>query len=168
MGKPRLILYDTCNYRDYPVGGQVTSIKNFLRFLSQEYPEHTGEVLLVGVSCDASEVGKVKRISTGGGEYSFLAVTQASADLSKVKKSLRLEYVKGLWKYRKLIGLTREDCNYIHTPEAFGAVRFLRPGAICYVFSHGTYLDMWQRVRFFKKAPFIRKAFQGFLVHAYW
>ena len=69
MGKPRLILYDTCNYRDYPVGGQVTSIKNFLRFLSQEYPEHTGEVLLVGVSCDASEVGKVKRISTGGGEY---------------------------------------------------------------------------------------------------
>lgn len=85
MGKPRLILYDTCNYRDYPVGGQVTSIKNFLRFLSQEYPEHTGEVLLVGVSCDASEVGKVKRISTGGGEYSFLAVTQASADLSKVK-----------------------------------------------------------------------------------
>lgn len=165
MGKPRLILYDTCNYRDYPVGGQVTSIKNFLRFLSQEYPEHTGEVLLVGVSCDASEVGKVKRISTGGGEYSFLAVTQASADLSKVKKSLRLEYVKGLWKYRKLIGLTREDCNYIHTPEAFGAVRFLRPGAICYVFSHGTYLDMWQRVRFFKKAPFIRKAFQGFLVH---
>ena len=165
MGKPRLILYDTCNYRDYPVGGQVTSIKNFLRFLSQEYPEHTGEVLLVGVSCDASEVGKVKRISNGGGEYSFLAVTQASADLSKVKKSLRLEYVKGLWKYRKLIGLTREDCNYIHTPEAFGAVRFLRPGAICYVFSHGTYLDMWQRVRFFKKAPFIRKAFQGFLVH---
>lgn len=29
MGKPRLILYDTCNYRDYPVGGQVTSIKIF-------------------------------------------------------------------------------------------------------------------------------------------
>ena len=29
MGKPRLILYDTCNYRDYPVGGQVTSIKKF-------------------------------------------------------------------------------------------------------------------------------------------
>lgn len=137
MGKPRLILYDTCNYRDYPVGGQVTSIKNFLRFLSQEYPEHTGEVLLVGVSCDASEVGKVKRISTGGGEYSFLAVTQASADLSKVKKSLRLEYVKGLWKYRKLIGLTREDCNYIHTPEPSARYVFSGPALFATYFPMG-------------------------------
>ena len=81
-----------------------------------------------------------------------------------MKKSLRLEYVKGLWKYRKLIGLKKEDCNYIHTPEAFAAVRLMRPGAVCYVFSHGTYLNMWQRVRFFKKAPFIRLMFQEFLM----
>ena len=40
MRENRLIFYDTCNYRDYPVGGQVTSIKNFLSFLSREYPEH--------------------------------------------------------------------------------------------------------------------------------
>lgn len=165
MRENRLIFYDTCNYRDYPVGGQVTSIKNFLSFLSQEYPEHGKDVLLVGVSCDAEEVGKIINISTAGSEYSFLAVTQASTDLSKVKKSLRMEYVKGLWKYRKLIGISKNDCNYIHTPEAFGAVRMLRPGSVCYVFSHGTYLNMWQRVRFFKKAPLIRKAFQSFLIH---
>lgn len=29
MRENRLIFYDTCNYRDYPVGGQVTSIKKF-------------------------------------------------------------------------------------------------------------------------------------------
>ena len=63
-----------------------------------------------------------------------MAVTQASTDLSKVKKSLRMEYVKGLWKYRKLIGISKNDYNYIHTPEAFGAVRMLRPGSVCYVF----------------------------------
>lgn len=152
MRENRLIFYDTCNYRDYPVGGQVTSIKNFLSFLSQEYPEHGKDVLLVGVSCDADEVGKIINISTAESEYSFLAVTQASTDLSKVKKSLRMEYVKGLWKYRKLIGISKNDCNYIHTPEAFGAVRMLRPGSVCYVFSHGTYLNMWQRVRFLKSA----------------
>ena len=38
------------------------------------------------------------------------------------------------------------------------------PGANCYVFSHGTYLNMWQRVRFFKKAPFIRLICQQFLM----
>ena len=35
----RLILYDTCNFRDYPVGGQLTSIKNFLRYLAEVCPE---------------------------------------------------------------------------------------------------------------------------------
>ena len=57
MEESRLILYDTCNYRDYPVGGQVTSIKNFLAFLSREYPEHRKNILLVGVSCNPEEVG---------------------------------------------------------------------------------------------------------------
>ncbi len=170
-GQGRLILYDTCNFRDYPVGGQLTSIRNFLRFLSEEYPEKIGEVLLVGVSCDEGEVGREQRIHIEGeglgkgGEFRFLAVTQAATDQGHVKKSLRLEYLKGLFKYRRFLGLKKGDCNYIHTPEAFAAIRLLRPGAACYVFSHGTYLDMWRRVRFFKKAPLVRRLFQGFLMH---
>ena len=160
----RLILYDTCNFRDYPVGGQVTSIKNFLRFLAEAYPERCEDVLLAGVSCDPAEVGRIQKIETAGGCFSFLAVVRAEVDLGNVKKSLRLEYMKGLWKYRHLIAPGKEDVNYIHTPEAFAAVRLMRPGAVCYVFSHGTYLNMYKRVRFFKKAPLIRQLFQGFLM----
>ena len=160
----RLILYDTCNFRDYPVGGQVTSIKNFLRFLAEAYPERCEDVLLAGVSCDPAEVGRIQKIETAGGCFSFLAVVRAEADLGNVKKSLRLEYMKGLWKYRHLIAPGKEDVNYIHTPEAFAAVRLMRPGAVCYVFSHGTYLNMYKRVRVFKKAPLIRQLFQGFLM----
>lgn len=160
----RLILYDTCNFRDYPVGGQVTSIKNFLRFLAEAYPECCEDVLLAGVSCDLAEVGRIQKIETAGGYFSFLAVVRAEVDLGNVKKSLRLEYMKGLWKYRHLIAPGKEDVNYIHTPEAFAAVRLMRPGAVCYVFSHGTYLNMYKRVRFFKKAPLIRQLFQGFLM----
>ena len=160
----RLILYDTCNFRDYPVGGQVTSIKNFLRFLAEAYPERCEDVLLAGVSCDPAEVGRIQKIETAGGCFSFLTVVRAEADLGNVKKSLRLEYMKGLWKYRHLIAPGKEDVNYIHTPEAFAAVRLMRPGAVCYVFSHGTYLNMYKRVRFFKKAPLIRQLFQGFLM----
>lgn len=173
-GKGRLILYDTCNFRDYPVGGQLTSIQNFLRFLSEEHPEHIRDVLLVGVSCEEGEVGRkhsicIPGIRPAGGKqenrFCFLAVTQAASDQGHVKKSLRLEYLKGLIKYRSLIGIGKDDCNYIHTPEAFAAVRLLRPGVACYVFSHGTYLDMWKRVRFFKKAPMVRRLFQSFLMH---
>lgn len=161
----RLIFYDTSNFIDYPVGGQLTSIRNFLRFLKENFPEHSEDILLVGVTTDPEEVGKRSSVSLDGIKYPFLAVTQATVNLGEVKKSLRLEYMKGIWKYRKVIRIQRKDCNYIHTPEAFGAVRLIRPGAVCYVFSHGTYKDMWQRVRFFKKAPLIRKAFQKFLMH---
>lgn len=160
----RLILYDTCNFRDYPVGGQVTSIKNFLRFLTEKYPEFCENVLLAGVSCDPAEVGRIQTIETAGGRFSFLAVVHAETDLGNVKKSLRLEYMKGLLKYHRLIAPGRGDVNYIHTPEAFAAVQLMRPGAVCYVFSHGTYLNMYKRVRFFKKAPLIRRLFQSFLM----
>lgn len=161
----RLIFYDTSNYIDYPVGGQLTSVRNFLRFLKERFPEHCKDVLLVGVTTDPEKVGKLSVIQFEETEYHFLAVTQATVNLGAVKKSLRLEYMKGIWKYRKLIHLQKDDCNYIHTPEAFGAVHMIRPGAVCYVFSHGTYRDMWQRVRFFQKMPLIRKAFQAFLMH---
>ena len=125
----RLILYDTCNFRDYPVGGQVTSIRNFLRFLVENDPECCRNVLLAGVSCDQNEVGRIQTIETAGGRFSFLAVVHAETDLGNVKKSLRLEYMKGLLKYRRLIAPGREDVNYIHTPEAFAAASasFLAP-----------------------------------------
>ena len=161
----RLIFYDTSNFIDYPVGGQLTSIRNFLHFLKEKFQEHSEDILLVGVTTDPEEVGKLSSVSLDGIKYPFLAVTQATVNLGEVKKSLRLEYMKGIWKYRKVIRIQKKDCNYIHTPEAFGAVRLIRPGAVCYVFSHGTYKDMWQRVRFFQKAPLIRKAFQKFLMH---
>lgn len=161
----RLIFYDTSNFIDFPVGGQLTSIRNFLRFLRDICSEHCADVLLVGVTTDNSLVGQFQQIFIDGAKFKFLAVTQATADLGNVQKSLRLEYMKGLWKYRKLIGLRKSDCNYIHTPEAFGVVRAIRPGAVCYVFSHGTYMNMWQRVRFFKNMPVIRKTFQAFLIH---
>lgn len=160
----RLIFYDTSNYVDFPVGGQLTSIRNFLRFLEENYSEYCTNVLLVGVTADSGKVGIFQQISVAGAVFCFLPVTQATADLGNVRKSLRLEYLKGIWKYKKLIGLKNTDCNYIHTPEAFGAVRAIRPGAVCYVFSHGTYVNMWQRVRFFKKLPVVRKAFQAFLM----
>lgn len=161
----RLIFYDTSNYIDFPVGGQLTSVRNFLRFLKDYYSQYSSEVLLVGVSTDEKAVGQFSIVMIDNIEYKFIAVTHATANLGDVKKSLRLEYMKGILKYRELIGLQINDCNYIHTPEAFGAVRLIKPRATCYVFSHGTYKDMWQRVRFFKKMPIVRKVFQAFLMY---
>ncbi|HBE81133.1 MAG TPA: hypothetical protein DDW65_25585 [Firmicutes bacterium] len=161
----RLILYDTCNFRDYPVGGQVTSIKNFLKYVGDNFPNHTKDILLVGVSTDKADIGKVIPITVNCTTFNFIGVSIAAINQSVVKKSLRLEYVKGLFKYRKVLHISKDDCNYIHTPEAFGVIRHCCKKATCFVFSHGTYFNMWRRVRFFRKMPVIRKAFQSYLIH---
>ena len=160
----RLLLYDTSNFRDYPVGGQVTSIKGFLRYLGESHPKKCHSVLLIGVSFHEEEIGVVQDISINDCRYSFIAVALASSDLNAVKKSLRLEYVKGLLKYRHILDIKKTDCNYIHTPEAYGVIKLLCKDAFCYVFSHGTYLNMYNQLRFFKKLPILRVAFQYYLI----
>lgn len=160
----RLVIYDTSNFIDYPVGGQLTSIRNFLHYISDEHIEYASNILLVGVSADASSIGKISKVKIYNLEVDFLPVAEVSTDLSNVKKSLRLEYVKGLMKYRRVWHPSKADCHYIHTPEAFGPIRMLCPGAHCYVFSHGSYINMWHHLRFFKKAPIVRLAFQSFLL----
>lgn len=160
----RLIFYDTCNFRDYPIGGQLTSIRNFLLYLSENRKADLGKVLLVGASYREEEIGKIVEIQVGSGIFSFLAVARIETDLSNVKRSLRMSYAQGLWKYRKLLKLTKSDCNYIHTPEAFGVIRAIRPGAVCCVLSHGSYIGMWKKLRFFNRFPVIQKLFQAYLM----
>lgn len=164
----RLILYDTCNFRDYPVGGQVTSIKSFLRYIGESHAEYQSRVLLVGVTTVAADMGKILKIEINGFCFNFLAVALAGNEQNNVKKSLRISYLKGLWKYRKFLALGVADVNYIHTGEAYGVVHILCRKAPCYIFSHGTYLGMWkrERVRFFRKALFVRLIFQRYLISA--
>lgn len=33
-----LVLYDTTNYEDHPIGGELTSVRNFLRFWLRRNP----------------------------------------------------------------------------------------------------------------------------------
>lgn len=160
----KLFIFDTSNFRDYPVGGQVTSIKNFMRYIGEYYPQKLENIVLIGVSVKKEEIGKIQNIQTEIGNVRFLAVTQANQDLNSVKKSLRVEYLKGLYKYRKLIDIKKEDCVYIHTPEAFAFTHIVARKSPCFVFSHGSYLNMLEHVRFFKNSFLILNVFQRILL----
>lgn len=160
----KLYIFDTSNFRDYPVGGQVTSIKNFMRYIGEYYPQNSENIVLVGVSVKKEDIGKIQNIQTEAGMVKFLAVTQANQDLNSVKKSLRVEYLKGLYKYKKLIDIKKEDCVYLHTPEAFAFTHIIARRSPCFVFSHGSFLNMLDHVRFFKKSVLIKNIFQRILL----
>ena len=161
----RLFIYDTSNFIDFPIGGQLTSIGNFLRFICEEHPERTDDIVLVGVTLCQGEVGKIKKINLYGRQISFLPVTTAEKDLGNTASSLRLKYVKGLLKCRKLLKIAKRDCNYVHSPEAYGIVRLFCPVARCVIFSHGSYFNMERGFRFFQKNLLVKK---GFVLYLKW
>lgn len=156
-----LVLYDTTNYKDHPIGGQLTSVRNFLRFLAEEEPSAAHGALLVGVTKDPSAVGIESKVEIGGVAYRFLPVAHADTDLAHVQGSLRMRFAKGLLNYVPKIGLKKGDVNFIHTPEAFGPVKVLGRGR-CVVMSHGSFLNMKDNLRFYKKS-WLADAFQGYL-----
>ena len=145
----RLFIYDTSNFIDFPIGGQLTSIGNFLRFICEEQ----------------GEIGKIKKINLYGRQISFLPVTTAEKDLGNTASSLRLRYVKGLLKCRKLLKIAKRDCNYVHSPEAYGIVKLFCPVARCVIFSHGSYFNMERGFRFFQKNLLVKK---GFVLYLKW
>ncbi len=148
----RLFIYDNSNFIDFPIGGQVTSIGNFLRYICEDHPERTDAVTLVGVTVCPEEVGKRKKISLYGRQIDFLPVAAAERDLGNTTRSLRMMYAKGLLKYGKMLGITKKDCNYFHAPEAYGVIKLFCPKAACVIFSHGSYF-IWERgFRFFQRS----------------
>lgn len=161
----RLFIYDTSNFIDFPIGGQLTSIGNFLRFICEEHPERTEDIVLVGVTLCQGEIGKIKKINLYGRQISFLPVTTAEKDLGNTASSLRLRYVKGLLKCRKLLKIAKRDCNYVHSPEAYGIVKLFCPVARCIIFSHGSYFNMERGFRFFQKNLLVKK---GFVLYLKW
>lgn len=159
----RLIFYDTTDYTGFPIGGQLTSVRNFLRYLCEEHPERCGEILLVGVSTDPSAVGRFAALPMYGRTLRFLPVAAAETDLSHTAHSLRLAFARGLLRYGRRLALRRGDCQYIQTPEAAGPVRLLCPGARYVIFSHGSYANMDRGLRFFRRNVLLRRAFRHYL-----
>ena len=105
----RLILFDTSNYIDFPIGGQITSISNFLLFLTQKHASECQNVILVGVTTNLDELGIWQKIQINGITLSMLPVAVANTDLSHIQKSLRLQFAKGLLKYGRQLHITKRD-----------------------------------------------------------
>lgn len=156
-----IVVYDTSNFEDYPMGGQLSSVRNFLRYVAEEVPELVPEILLVGVTLNGLEVGHFGSVTVAGEKFRFLPVALAERDLKNIKRSLRFQYALGLVKFGRRIPFDRQTVNYIHTPEAYGIVRLLGRGR-CVVFSHGSFFGMRRFLRFHSGGP-IGLAFSSYL-----
>lgn len=124
-----LVIYDTSNYEDFPIGGQLTSVRNFLTYIAEYQKDYCSKILLVGLTTSVTNLGKKKIVDIGGKQFDFLPVVYRNTNLKEVKNSLRLEFLKGLFKYKDKIPHEKEILHYIHTPEAFIQVKLCHPFA---------------------------------------
>ncbi len=160
-----LIVYDTSNFVDFPIGGQLTSIRNFLAYLANKQTKFCSRVLLVGVTNNEDEVCKLKKVLIDGVEFDFLPVLYRNNDLNDVKKSLRLEYLISLFKHKKYIPNSKNTIHYVHTPEAFIQIKAIHRKAKVVVFSHGSFFNMVDGFRFYKNNRLIAYVFNKFIVY---
>ena len=158
-----LIIYDTSNYVDFPIGGQLTSVRNFLTYIAEFQKDYYKRILLVGVTTESNNLGKITYVEIKGKEFAFLPVVYRDRNLKEVKNSLRIEYLKGLFKYRSLISIQKNGLHYIHTPEAFIQIKICNPFAKTAIFSHGSFFNMVEGFRFFKKNKIVGFCFETFI-----
>ena len=157
----KIILYDTSNFEDFPIGGQLTSIRNFLKYISNYKGDICSKILLIGITNKSEEVGKIKKIKIDDNEFDFYPVLYREKNLYNVKKSLRVEYVKGLLKYLKNIKMDKNTINYIHTPEAIISLKITHIFSKYIIFSHGSYFNMTEGFRFYKNNIIINPTIQA-------
>lgn len=158
----RLIVFDTSNFTDFPIGGQLTSERSFLRYLAEFCPKTEGHVLLVGVSKRGEDIGTYGSTEISGRKFPVYYVCCAETDLGHTKHSLRASFAKGILKYGRALSISKEDLLYIQTPEAAGASKLLCPRAEFVVFSHGSYANMERGFRFYRKS-IVKKLFLRYL-----
>lgn len=121
-------------------------------------------VLLMGITTDPEQVGVEQKIQIGNAEFSFYPVLYRDRELAHVQESLRLAYVKALLRHHSEIRKYKHAIHYIHTPEAYIAVRLVCPRAKTAIFSHGSFFNMIAGFRFFQKNKLVHWGFRQFLV----
>ena len=158
-----LVIYDTSNYEDFPIGGQLTSVRNFLTYIAEYQKDYCSKILLVGLTTSVTNLGKKKIVDIGGKQFDFLPVVYRNTNLKEVKNSLRLEFLKGLFKYKDKIPHEKEILHYIHMPEAFIQVKLCHPFARTAIFSHGSFFNMVRGFRFFQNNKIVGSCFEVFI-----
>ncbi|PKM93722.1 MAG: hypothetical protein CVU84_14160 [Firmicutes bacterium HGW-Firmicutes-1] len=145
----KIAIVDTSDFNTYPVGGQLTSIQSFIKYIALER-SHEIELILIGITRNENEVDQQLVRVIGGKKYQFIPIYCDKNDPQSPKVSLRKCFFKALMKHRKVIRGLKLDMVYIHTPEAFLPVKLANKKLEIVTFSHGNYYALFDKIRFSK------------------
>lgn len=125
----RILVIDFCNYKDYPVGGYLSFVKNLMESFN-------GDLILVGITTDLKEpVGKWYKKEINGHVYDYFAVARYSKNATKHLIPDRFAIYSLLKYYKKNILEIEVNNVFIQRQEILHAVRNFNFKNICYCFA---------------------------------
>lgn len=151
-----IAIIDNSNFCDYPTGGQLSSILNFLNHVSN-LNEKNILIKLIGITREKCELKILKTLSISNMNFEFLPVAYDNNDPNAPSKSARKNFLLGIIQSIKLIRNLKIDIFYIHSPEAYIPLKLLFPFKKYVVFSHGNFYSTFDNIRFKKyKTTFLK------------
>ncbi|HEX9063254.1 MAG TPA: glycosyltransferase family 4 protein [Clostridia bacterium] len=139
----KIAFLDTSNYVDYPIGGQLTSVRRMLEaFLQYE----DVELLLIGIRKENDE--NLDYVLIKDKKIPFISVYVDSNNPDNPQKSLRMNFMKGLLGKSGTIRRQKADVFFLQSPESFLPVRLMFPFTKIATFSHGSFYNIFNHIRF--------------------
>lgn len=162
----KIAILDTTNFVDFPIGGQLSSIKNFLKYC-YEREGNLDKFILIGITIDETHnVGEINKIYINNKEIEFFPVAYVNFDENSVNQSLRKLYIKGLFEYIENIKKVGIDKYYIHSIEAFLPIFLKERKKEKILFSHGNFFAILDFLRFGSNNNIFKYALKTYIIFA--
>ncbi|MGO8972545.1 MAG: glycosyltransferase [Steroidobacteraceae bacterium] len=114
--KPKVMLIEACDFRGFPVGGQLTTAQQFVTVFGES-------LALVGVSIDDTPVGRWTRKAFNGVELDFFSFGRVDPDNKKPLIPRRLDAYWRLRFYKGEILSLGVGAAYVVAPEVMLAIQ---------------------------------------------
>jgi len=128
MSTPKVLLAETCNFEDYPIGGQLSFAKQLMRV-------YGNRLALVGFSTDATAVGRWVEKRFGDQQFMFFSIGHWMPKTRRPFIPGRLSALIGMRRYRKSIFSLGIHDVFTQSPETIIALSGLPWTSICYCFA---------------------------------
>ncbi len=125
----KILLIDFCNFEDYPIGGQLSFVKNLMLSFNNE-------LILIGITTDTKDpVGKWFKKEIKGITYDFFAFARFEKTKTKHILPDRLVSFLLLKYYGEKIKTIKINNIFIQRPEILLAVKNFKFKNVCYRFA---------------------------------
>ncbi|MGD0492620.1 MAG: glycosyltransferase [Steroidobacteraceae bacterium] len=114
--KPKVMVIEACDFDGFPVGGQLTTIKQLIAVFGDR-------LALVGVSTDDAPVGRWMKKRLGGVEFDFFSVGKVDSSVRRPWMPRRLSAYLGLRRYKKRILSLGLKSAFVIAPEVMLAIK---------------------------------------------